>query len=461
MSSRSANREPHKATTMEAAPKPLVAGTVQSIGLASPPIVEAAKDLYEIGQIPPLGHVPKTMYAWTIREDRHGEPDTAMQIEVVPTWSLGENDVLVLVMAAGVNYNGVWAALGTPISPIRDVHKHPYHIAGSDASGIVWAVGARVKRWKVGDEVVVHCNQDDGDDEECNGGDPMFSPSQRIWGYETPDGSFAQFARVQDRQLMPRPKHLTWEESACYTLVLATAYRMLFGHRPHVLRPGHNVLIWGASGGLGSMAVQLCATSGANAIGVVSDDDKIDFVRQLGAKGVINRKKFPASLWGQMPKVNTPEFTAWMAEARGFGKAIWDITGKGNNVDFVFEHPGEATFPLSVLLVKRGGMVVICAGTSGYNLTMDARYLWMHQKRVQGSHFANLLQAAQANKLVVERRIDACMSEVFPWAQIPKAHMRMRRNEHKPGNMAVLVSAPTTGLKTLEDAREASKARPA
>ena len=129
----------------------------------------------------------------------------------------------------------------------------------------------------MGDEVVVHCNQDDGDDEECNGGDPMFSPSQRIWGYETPDGSFAQFTAVQAHQLMPRPRHLTWEESGCYTLTLATAYRMLFGHRPHILRPGHNVLVWGASGGIGSMAVQLIATAGANAIGVISDDSKARF----------------------------------------------------------------------------------------------------------------------------------------------------------------------------------------
>ena len=240
---------------------------------------------------------------------------------------------------------------------------------------------------------------------------------------------------------MERPKHLTWEESACYILVLATAYRMLFGHRPHVIRPGQNVLVWGASGGLGSMAVQLIATSGANAIGVVSEDDKRDFVMQLGARGVINRKKF--NCWGELPKVGTPEYDAWFKEARKFGAAIWEITGKGNNVDFVFEHPGAATFPVSVLVVKRGGMVVICAGTTGYNLTMDARYLWMHQKRVQGSHFANLLQAAQANKLVVERRLDPCMSEVFPWDQIPKAHMRMWKNEHKPGNMAVLVNAPT------------------
>ena len=132
------------------------------------------KDLYELGEIPPLGHVPENMYAWAIRRERHGDPDSAMQVEVVETPKLDSHDVLVMVMAAGVNYNGVWAALGTPISPF-DYHKAEYHIAGSDASGIVWAVGDKVKRFKVGDEVVVHCNQDDGDDEECNGGDPMFS----------------------------------------------------------------------------------------------------------------------------------------------------------------------------------------------------------------------------------------------------------------------------------------------
>src|SRR3954453_358095 len=265
------------------------------------PAGPAVKDLYDVGEIPPLGHVPAKMHAWAIRRERHGEPEQAMQLEVVPTPTVGQDEFFILVIGAGVNYNGIWAGLDKPISQVH-VHKAEYHIAGSDASGIVWAVGAKVKRFKVGDEVVVHCNQDDGDDKEGNGGAPMFSPSQRIWGYETPDGSFAQFCRVQARQLMPRAKHLTWEESACYTLVLATAYRMLFGHRPHVLRPGHNVLVWGASGGLGSMAVQLCATSGANAIGVVSDDDKTDFVKQLGAKGVVNRKKF--NCWGQLPKVN-------------------------------------------------------------------------------------------------------------------------------------------------------------
>lgn len=411
---------------------------------------QPTKDLYEIGEIPPLGHVPTKMYAWAIRRERHGEPEKAMQLEVVATPAIEADEVLVMVMAAGVNYNGVWAALGKPIS-VFDVHKAPYHVAGSDASGVVWAVGSKVKRWKVGDEVVVHCNQDDGDDEECNGGDPMFSPSQRIWGYETPDGSFAQFARVQSRQLMPRPQHLTWEESGCYTLVLATAYRMLFGHRPHILRPGHNVLVWGAAGGLGSMAVQLIATAGANAIGVISDDSKRDFVMQLGAKGVINRNKFDC--WGRLPEINeSGGYGEYMKKVREFGKAIWETTGKGNDVDFVFEHPGEATFPVSCFIVKRGGMVVFCAGTTGYNITFDARFVWMRQKRIQGSHFANLLQASQANRLVIERRIDPCMSEVFPWSEIPNAHTKMMRNHHKPGNMAVLVQAKRTGLRTFEDA---------
>jgi crotonyl-CoA carboxylase/reductase len=424
------------------------------MSVAASPNLNVVKDLYEVGEVPPQFHVPKNMYAWAIRKERHGRPKQAMKLEVLPTPTIGEDEALVLVMAAGVNYNGVWAALGQPISPL-DGHKQPYHIAGSDASGIVWAVGSKVKRWKPGDEVVIHCNQDDGDDEECNGGDPMYSTSQRIWGYETPDGSFAQFCRVQARQLMARPKHLTWEECACYTLTLATAYRMLFGHEPHVLKPGDNVLVWGASGGLGVFAVQLCAVSGANAIGVISDNSKRDYVLSMGAKGVLNRKDF--NCWGQLPKVNGPEFTDYMKECRKFGKAIWEITG-GKDVDIVFEHPGEATVPVSMFVVKRGGMVVICAGTSGFNLTLDARILWMRQKRLQGSHFAHLKQASAANKLVIDRRIDPGMSEVFAWEQIPEAHEKMLDNAHQPGNMAVLVTAPRTGLRTLEDVIEAGRA---
>ena len=190
--------------------------------------VAPLKDLYAIGEIPPLGHVPDKMHAWVIRKERHGPPDKSFQLEVVPTWPIGDDEVLVYVMAGGVNYNGVWAGLGVPISPL-DGHKHPFHIAGSDASGVVWAVGAKVKRWKVGDEVIVHCNQDDGDDEDCNGGDPLLSPSQRIWGSDT--GRFV-------RTILPRavaPTHAQAQPS------LLGKVGLLYAHTcdglPHAVRP--------------------------------------------------------------------------------------------------------------------------------------------------------------------------------------------------------------------------------
>ena len=369
-----------------------------------PQPAQSPKDLYEIGEIPPLGHVPERMYAWAIRKDRHGPPDTSMQIEVVPTWPIGDDEVLVFVMAGGVNYNGIWAGLGQPISPL-DVHKNPFHVAGSDAAGIVWAIGSKVRRWKVGDEVIVHCNQDDGDDEECNGGDPLLSPSQRVWGYETPDGSFAQFCRVQSRQLMQKPRHLTWEESACYTLTLATAYRMLFGHPPHTLKPGDNVLVWGAAGGLGIFAIQLCKVLGANPIAIVSSPDKIDLVRKLGAEMILNRKDFGFA-W--RPHETPEEAKKRLDEMKRFGGEIRKLTG-GKDPDVVFEHVGQETFPTSVFVCKRFGKVVICGATSGFNLEFDVRYLWMRQKEILGSHFANAYQAERANELVLTGRSAAAL----------------------------------------------------
>jgi crotonyl-CoA carboxylase/reductase len=149
---------------------------------------------YAVGEIPP-NFVPKAMHA-SSRE--RAAPRRPCSLKSVPT------NVLVLVMAAGVNYNGVWAGSASRSRPF-DVPQATLPHRGLRCLGHRLGRRRAVKRWKVGDEVVIHCNQDDGDDEECNGGDPMFSPSQRIWGYETPDGSFAQFCRVQARQLMPRP----------------------------------------------------------------------------------------------------------------------------------------------------------------------------------------------------------------------------------------------------------------
>ncbi len=384
-----------------------------------------------------LGPLPPAMPAFVIRPETEGEPEQAMRLEEVPTPEPGPDDVIVRVMAAGVNYNGVWAALGEPVSVFK-IHQEPFHIAGSDASGVVWRVGANVRRWQPGDEVVVHCNQSCGQCPECNGLDPMACSEQRIWGYETSWGSFGQFCRVQAQQLLPKPRHLTWEEAASYGLVYFTAYRMLVDRAR--IRAGQNVLVWGGGGGLGSMAVQICRLYSANAIAVVSSDEKAALTRALGATAAINRSEFDLV---KRPSETAEQGRHRVAEMRRFGKRIRELTG-GRDVDIVFEHVGSATFPTSVFVCSRFGQVVICGATAGYNLEFDVRYLWMRQKSIIGSHFANAYQCQQANELVIQRKIQPVVGDVFPFADIPRAHQVMRHNQHA-GKMVILVGAARRG----------------
>ena len=410
---------------------------------------ETDRDLYPLGEAPPLGELPALMHAQLIRQSRFGEPRDAFAPEVIPVPEVGPDDALVYVMAAGVNYNNVWAALGSPIDVIASRQKggeaEDFHIGGSDASGVVYDIGENVTNVKVGDDVVVHCGSWDVNAPAVVAGkDPMFDPSFRIWGYETNWGSFAQFTRVQAHQCLPKAAHLTWEEAAAPTLVGATAYRMLFAWPPHTVEEGDAVLVWGGAGGLGSMAIQLAALQGAQPIAVVSSDAKGEFTKQLGAVGFINRKDF--SHWGRLPGW---EDQAGMGEfakgARAFGKAIWDVLGERKSPRLVLEHPGEDTIPTSMFVCDTGGMVVICAGTTGYNADVDLRYLWMRQKRFQGSHFANDEQAAAFNDLVVQRKINPCLSRVFPFAETGECHQLMSENRHPDGNMAILVGATSEG----------------
>src|SRR5438045_1302920 len=304
-------------------------------------------EVLPLGEVPPEpGVLPRKMLASVIRPGREGDPLAAMQIEEVDLPPVGPNDALVLVMAAGVNFNGVWAARGKPVSVFK-MHGEPFHIAGSDASGIVWKVGEQVKRWRVGDHVVIHCNQSCGQCPECNGLDPMACSEQKIWGYETSWGSFAPFTKVQAQQLLKKPKNLDCHSAASYGLTYFTAYRMLV-HKAEVTA-GDHVLIWGAAGGLGVFAVQICRMLGANPIAVVGGKDKMELVKSLGASALIDRTDDAALLY-KPPE--TPERHKARTEAcKRFGKKVREFTG-GKDVDVVFEHVGQPTLPTSVFLAK-------------------------------------------------------------------------------------------------------------
>jgi crotonyl-CoA carboxylase/reductase len=383
-----------------------------------------------------------------IRQDRFGEPENAFQREVIATPEIGPLDVLVYVMATGINYNNVWAALGDPLDVIaerqRKGESEDFHAGGSDCSGIVWKIGENVTGLKPGDEVVVHSGWWEPDDPwVLSGRDPMLGESTRIWGYQTNYGSFCQFARVQSHQCQPKPGRLSWEEAGCYLLCASTAYRMLMGWSPNTVEEGDAVLVWGAAGGLGSMALQIVKNAGGRAVAVVSSDDKRQFCLDHGAVGVIDRKAF--SHWGPMPDTEGPDYVPWVKGVRGFGKAIWEVLGERASPRIVFEHPGEATLPTSGVVCSTGGMIVICAGTTGYNVTMDLRYHWMRQKRFQGSHLSNDEQAAAVNELVAEGIIDPCLSQTFSFDEIGTAHQMMHENRHPQGNMAALVNATEPG----------------
>jgi crotonyl-CoA carboxylase/reductase len=376
------------------------------------------------------------MAAWVIRQEREGEPTDAFQVEEIEVPEPGAFEVIVRVMAAGVNFNNVWAAMGKPVS-VFDYGDHPewgHHIGGSDASGVVWRVGEGVTKWKPGDEVVIHCNQASYEDVEVHGLDPLAAPSQMIWGYETTWGSFAQFTKVQAQQLLPKPRHLSWVESSAYGLTYFTAYRMLIDRCK--LQTGHNVLIWGAAGGLGVFATQLCAASGANAVGVVSSEEKGELVERLGAVGYVNRNEFA----GMMRKggESREEEKERSKVSRGFAKRVKEILGDAP--DIVFEHVGQATFPTSVFCVKPFGKVVICGATSGYNLDFDVRHLWMRQKEILGSHFANAYEAMRANQLMAEGKIRPVLWRAMGFEGVAEAHQLLHENKHL-GKISIMVGA--------------------
>jgi len=411
-----------------------------------------AKDVYEIGEIPPIGEVPARMHAQLTRPERYGEPVTSIRDEIIDVPELGPHDALVMVMAAGVNFNNVWAARGVPVDVTKTQARWgeptDFHIVGSDASGVVWAVGSEVRGVAVGDRVVVHAGQWDPDDPKVHVGvDPGLSESFRVWGYDTCWGSFSQFCKVQAHQCLPKAENLTWEEAAAPTLTGATAYRMLFGWPPNIVHEGDVVLVWGGSGGLGSLAVQLVTHAGGRAVAVVSSAQKGEYAKSLGAVGFIDRTQF--SHWGVPPKWDSPDWKVWFDGAKAFGKAIWDVLGERTSPRIVFDHPGEDTIPTSIFVCDRGGMVVICAGTSGYDTLVDVRYLWYMQKRYQGSHLFNDEQAAAFNDLVREGKIRPTLGHTYRYDESGHVHQLMGDGKLPEGNVAVLINAPEPGLKDL------------
>lgn len=388
---------------------------------------------------------------------RDKDPRKSLHLDNVPIPELAAGEALVAVMASSINYNTVWTSIFEPmptfeflerygkLSPITKRHDLPYHVVGSDLSGVVLRTGAGVNRWKPGQEVVAHCLSVELESPDGHN-DTMMDPEQRIWGFETNFGGLAELAIVKANQLMPKSKHLTWEEAASPGLVNSTAYRQLVSKNGADMKQGDTVLIWGASGGLGSCATQFALNGGATPVCVVSSPEKAEIVRTMGAEHIIDRSAEDYKFWKDEHHQDPKEW-------RRFGAKIRELTG-GDDPDIVFEHPGRETFGASVFVARRGGTIVTCASTSGYMHQYDNRYLWMNLKRIVSSHFANYRESWEANKLIDKGLIHPTLSRVYKLEDTGQAALDVHHNLHQ-GKVGVLTLAPEEGLGIRDEEKRA------
>jgi crotonyl-CoA reductase len=413
-----------------------------------------AGELDAIGSLP----VPESYRATTVHADevelfdglesRDKDPRRSLHLDEVPTPELAPGEALVAVMASAINYNTVWTSIFEPmstfgflkrygkISSLTKRHDLPYHVVGSDLAGVVLRTGPGVQAWQPGDEVVAHCLNVELEHPDGHN-DTMLDPEQRIWGFETNFGGLAELALVKSNQLMPKPKHLSWEEAASPGLVNSTAYRQLVSRNGADMKQGDVVLIWGASGGLGSYATQFALGGGATPVCVVSSPEKAELCRRMGAELIIDRAAEDYHFWSDE---NTQDPKEW----KRFGAKVRELTG-GDDPDIVFEHPGRETFGASVFVARRGGTIVTCASTSGFMHQYDNRYLWMNLKRIVGSHFANYREAWEANRLIAKGKIHPTLSRVYSLQDTGQAAFDVHRNLHQ-GKVGVLCLAPEEGL---------------
>ncbi|MCW2846203.1 MAG: ccr 1 [Marmoricola sp.] len=402
--------------------------------------------------------LPESYRAATVRKDeaemfeglesKDKDPRKSLHVDDVALPELGPGEAIVAVMASAINYNTVWTSIFEPVStfgflerygrmsPLSKRHDLPYHVVGSDLAGVVLKTGLGVHSWKPGDEVVAHCLSVELESPDGHN-DTMMDPEQRIWGFETNFGGLAHLALVKSNQLMPKAEHLTWEEAASPGLVNSTAYRQLVSRNGAGMKQGDNVLIWGASGGLGGFATQYALNGGATPVCVVSNEEKAQIARNMGAELIINRSEAGYKFWKD-------EHTQDPKEWRRFGKDIRDLTG-GEDVDIVFEHPGRETFGASVFAARKGGTIVTCASTSGYMHQYDNRYLWMNLKSIIGSHFANYRESWEANRLIRKGMIHPTLSKAYTLDEVGQAALDVHQNAHQ-GKVGILCLAPEEGL---------------
>jgi NADPH:quinone reductase-like Zn-dependent oxidoreductase len=322
------------------------------------------------------------------------DPTKVVKIEDIDVPKIKANEVLIKVESASYNYNDLWAIWGDPV-------KTPLpHISGSDVAGTVVEIGEDVTKFKVGDRVVSHSNMSCRICEQCTAGREYDCKERTIWGFQTGPlwGGFAQYTHLPEVNVAKLPENVSFEDAAAMSMVGMTAWHMLVG-RARII-PGQTVLIMGGTSGVGMVGIQIAKLYNCNVIATAGNQQKMDKCLELGADNVVNHRE-----------------ADWYKKVR-------EITKK-EGVDVVFEHIGKNVFPQEVGLLKMGGTLVATGATTGYDSTIDLRFLFF-----KGT---NLLGSTQGTKAELERviywtsknKLKPLISTTLPFSNMVDGHVMM------------------------------------
>ncbi len=331
-----------------------------------------------------------------VRVHEHGGPEV-LRLEELPVPEPGPGQVRVRVRAAAMNHLDLWVRKGIPGV------RFPLPLTlGSDGAGVVDAVGLGVRSARPGDEVVLNPGVSCGVCPACLRGRDNLCRDYGLLG-EHRDGTDAEFVVVPEANLVRKPANLSFEEAAAFPLVFLTAWNMLVTNAR--LRPGEEVLVWGAGSGVGSAAIQIAKAHHARVIAVAGDDWKLERAKQLGADETVNHR------------------------TQNVLEEVRRLTGR-RGVDVVFEHVGRATWEVSVKALARGGRLVTCGATSGAVVETDVRYVFGKAISVHGTWVGSKGELWDLLPLVEAGVLKPVVDRTFPLSQAQEAHAYLEAGQH-------------------------------
>ena len=320
----------------------------------------------------------------------HGDRDV-LKIDDIPIPEVQTGQVCVHLKAAAMNHLDIWVRKGI-------VGVQLPMILGSDGAGVIHKTGSDVKKFSEGDEVVIQPLVYCGKCRQCMAGKENYCDKMGILG-ESVDGTNCEYIVLDERFVEPKPAGLSFEEAAAFPLAGQTAYQMLVKRAR--IQPGETILVWGASSGVGHMAVQIAKAVGCKVIATAGSKEKCQFAKELGADLVLDHYKDDVA------------------------DKIKDFCGR---VDVVFEHVGPKTWDTSMRVLNKGGRVVTCGATTGAAVSIDLRHLFSKQQTVLGSTMGDADSLTQIIKMVEKGQVIPKVDRIFSLEDIRSAHEYLERS---------------------------------